>query len=440
MPPKRKAVIPYARGYKPPTEKDIQEATGQFPLLIERKTESGALVQPVTTIPVSVDDINIQSYYTCQPCDFKAFKPVPNLSFEGDWLAIENEDHQPFQTYDRLLRRRSGAFSYVTQGSPTLLDRTTIYLLPIVLDSIGWPAWGPDLNALREYMSTFFGVYVEVLDFSMLSLHLPPEEKLETDGKIITFQKPDGTGSTKIQGRYHRETTHVQLYMDDISSVLKKIFSSKCYLNMNDVGNAMIIVGVTCVDLYCEGKDSLFTAGMAYIREKVSILSFSRYHPYMRMSGMHWYEYGYASTATESPYFDDDKKRPKDVEPRVLNDAKWKIEYFRRAAKLVLHETCHLFFLMHCTYFHCLMNGTGHLIEDYAAPSHLCPVCLRKLQLKFAFNVLERYRKLQEIYAKFGLKGEVIWTQKLLADLRKASSHSSSTLTMANTIVIDDEL
>ena len=25
------------------------------------------------------------------------------------------------------------------------------------------------------------------------------------------------------------------------------------------------------------------------------------------------------------------------------------------------------------------MNGTGHLVEDFAAPTHLCPVDLRKV-------------------------------------------------------------
>jgi len=431
MAPKRKPTIQFARGYHPPTPNDIKSAIGDFPLHVTRKTEDGRPVDPTSTIPPSISDINMQSYYTCQPCDFRAFKPVPPLTYEGDWLAIVAEEHQPFSVYDTAIRRRSGAFSYVVQGSPTLLDRTTIYLLPVVLDTVGWPIWAPDLEALCEYMSAFFGVHVKVLDQALLSLDLPPE-RLNSEGKIVTFKAPEGSdistdrqqlaASVPIHARYNTETTHLQLWMDDIGDALKRIFNSGRYKTAGDVGDAMIIVGVTCEDLYCDGPDSLFTAGLAYCRDKVSILSFARYHPYLRMSGMRWYDYGYAQTATESPYFDDDKKRPAALVSKPLKDLKWKCEFFRRASKLVLHEVGHLFYLMHCTYFHCLMNGTGHLIEDYAAPSHLCPVCLRKLQLRFAFNVIERYKLLQEVLSKNGLKIEATWTQKLLQDLSKSSS------------------
>jgi hypothetical protein len=33
----------------------------------------------------------------------------------------------------------------------------------------------------------------------------------------------------------------------------------------------------------------------------------------------------------------------------------------------------------HCVHRHCLMNGCGHLKEDFAAPPFLCPVDLAKV-------------------------------------------------------------
>ena len=40
------------------------------------------------------------------------------------------------------------------------------------------------------------------------------------------------------------------------------------------------------------------------------------------------------------------------------------------------------------------MNGSGHLLEDFAAPSHLCPVDLAKLDAVLGCPILPRYRAL----------------------------------------------
>merc|ERR1712050_454162 len=44
----------------------------------------------------------------------------------------------------------------------------------------------------------------------------------------------------------------------------------------------------------------------------------------------------------------------------------------------MVHETCHMFGVLHCVYWHCLMNGSNGP-SDSAGASFLCPVCLRKL-------------------------------------------------------------
>jgi archaemetzincin len=93
-----------------------------------------------------------------------------------------------------------------------------------------------------------------------------------------------------------------------------------------------------------------------------------------------------------------------------LTDAS-KAEYLRRSGKLLVHELGHLYGLGHCIFNRCLMMGKGHLVEDFAAPFHLCPVCLRKMQWRLGFSVMGRYRHdLSDAFQSMGLKKETKWT------------------------------
>ena len=49
------------------------------------------------------------------------------------------------------------------------------------------------------------------------------------------------------------------------------------------------------------------------------------------------------------------------------------------AVKVIVHETCHLFYFAHCVFFDCLMNDSRSVSEAMSQPLHLCPVCSRKL-------------------------------------------------------------
>ena len=48
----------------------------------------------------------------------------------------------------------------------------------------------------------------------------------------------------------------------------------------------------------------------------------------------------------------------------------------------------------HCAYFACCMNESKSILEAESQPLFLCPVCLRKLQKAINFDVLERYKAL----------------------------------------------
>ena len=82
--------------------------------------------------------------------------------------------------------------------------------------------------------------------------------------------------------------------------------------------------------------------------------------------------------------------------------------------KVLTHETGHIFGLPHCIYFACVMNGSNHLQESDRRPLHLCPVCLRKLQLSVGFDVVKRYRELASFDKEAGFADEAGWLAKRL--------------------------
>lgn len=135
---------------------------------------------------------------------------------------------------------------------------------------------------------------------------------------------------------------------------------------LNDDAYAMI--AVTMTDLYPDPQWN-YVFGMASLSNRVGVFSFIR-------------------------YVDAD-------ESKVL----------RRAAKVLTHETGHMFGIKHCIFYQCNMNGANHLNEMDETPMHLCPVCLRKMQHSVKFDPLERYQKLHAFYVKYKLDSEAEWVK-----------------------------
>jgi len=73
-----------------------------------------------------------------------------------------------------------------------------------------------------------------------------------------------------------------------------------------------------------------------------------------------------------------------------------------RTSKAMVHEITHMFGVLHCVYFSCIMNGSNHAEENTVKPVELCPVCLRKLQKTIGFNIVERYQELNKVCENFG--------------------------------------
>ncbi|MHC4752826.1 MAG: archaemetzincin [Planctomycetota bacterium] len=173
-----------------------------------------------------------------------------------------------------------------------------------------------------------------------------------------------------ITTRTNPSTRNRQILTGDVLAILKK----------NLPADAFCVLAITMEDLYPEPSWN-FVFGQASLRQRVGVYSFARYDPAF---------YG--------------EKRGKDYEKVLL----------RRSCKVLVHETGHMFGLLHCIYFKCVVNGSNHLKESDSRPLHLCPVCLRKLQYSIGFDVVSRYRNLLSFYTKVGFDSEIRWTANRL--------------------------
>merc|ERR1712205_156866 len=82
----------------------------------------------------------------------------------------------------------------------------------------------------------------------------------------------------------------------------------------------------------------------------------------------------------------------------------------RRCCKTIAHEIGHMHQIGHCVYYDCMMNGSGHLQEDFQQSMHLCPVDLKKLDFIIGNgNILKRYENLLSFYEQQGWNGDADW-------------------------------
>ncbi len=174
----------------------------------------------------------------------------------------------------------------------------------------------------------------------------------------------------RVTSRKNPFTGQVQLLTTDILRLLERHLPT----------DAFALVAITMTDLYPEPSWN-FVFGQASPRDRVGVYSFARYDPRF---------YGEA--------------QPADAASVIL----------RRSSKVLAHETGHMFAMAHCTWYHCLMNGSNHLAEADARPLHLCPVDLRKLQWSVGFDVVERYRRLRDFHRQAGFEDEARWLDRRL--------------------------
>jgi archaemetzincin len=145
--------------------------------------------------------------------------------------------------------------------------------------------------------------------------------------------------------------------------------------------DAYCLLGITMADLYPQASWN-FVFGQASLAHRVGVYSFVRYDPEF------WQQ-----------------ARGRDYQGLIL----------RRSAKVLVHETAHMFGLPHCIYYDCVLNGSNHLEETDAKPQHLCPVCLRKMHHAAGFDAVKRYEELARFYHRQKWYEESDWVKRQLA-------------------------
>lgn len=190
--------------------------------------------------------------------------------------------------------------------------------------------------------------------------------------RTLPPREVEGLGVTD---RVNKDTNVKQLLTTDLLRLLRERLPD----------DAFAVLGLTMQDLYPDPRWN-FVFGQASLADRVGVYSFARYAP----------------KSVAHP----------ELDPRKL--------VLLRGAKVLSHETGHMFGLLHCTYWRCLMNGSNHLGELDARPLHLCPVCLRKLQWSVGFDVEDRYRRLRDAARAAGFDDESRWLEGRLRVLGAA--------------------
>mmetsp|Transcript_63351 Transcript_63351/g.187206 ORF Transcript_63351/g.187206 Transcript_63351/m.187206 type:complete len:506 (-) Transcript_63351:782-2299(-) len=444
--------------------------------LINRPSLS-ELSSSTESIESAMKDLDDESLYTPVASGGKG-RPETSLAIahprdELDWLAQVPEEGQTFEDYVTFSTSRSGRMRPIVNATGE-----EIVLLPLVTQpttrqvggdgseeggdaGLCWPEHGPPLDSLADYTRSFFDREVIVLPPAVVA-SAPTASTSKNPRFDIKFPKGHGGGKGRqvrshatVVGRFDKKTKRMQLQveslLEELAAFREKRGASgtgRVPLSQQNSGNPassakeernFCVMGVTMVDLY-DGPSDLFCAGMAYGGSKVAIFSFSRYHPCIKMSPWHWHDYFFADKADSYSYYENSSQAKKSKKQRVYkstNKDEKKMnptsfdemkslkesagaEFTRRSAKLLTHELCHLYGIDHCIHNRCLMNGTGHLVEDFLAPCVLCGVCLRKLQWRLGFDVRGRYELLAKSFDKMGMKKEHKWALKQCSALAKS--------------------
>jgi len=171
--------------------------------------------------------------------------------------------------------------------------------------------------------------------------------------------------STGVTTRIHPKTQQRQALTTDILQLLRTRLPKDGYC----------LLGVTMIDLY-PNPDWNFVFGQASLKERVGVYSFARYKPELS---------------------------------DVADLAAAQNLMLRRSVTTLLHETAHMFGMLHCIYYECVVNGSNHIKESDSRPLHFCPVCLRKLYSAFPENPVVRYQRIFKTYKDIGLTEEAKW-------------------------------
>jgi archaemetzincin len=91
----------------------------------------------------------------------------------------------------------------------------------------------------------------------------------------------------------------------------------------------------------------------------------------------------------------------------------------RRALKVAVHETGHMFSLRHCTAYECVMGGSNNLAESDRRPLALCPECTAKICWATKRDPVSRCRELQAFAEQHGFAEDAAFFRRAVEALEE---------------------
>lgn len=173
---------------------------------------------------------------------------------------------------------------------------------------------------------------------------------------------------------------HKQYLIGDIFDMLN---TDKTVLSKR---RAYCRLAVTLEDIYPGGEWN-YVFGQARPMERVGVFSFARHSP-LFYDGVH---------ATQA-------------ESKLTSESM--LSWLKTCRHTMVHETCHMLGILHCVFWHCLMNGNNGPHDSNGSTGFLCPVCLRKLSYVLSGlrgpesvqSIDERYQQLEAVLLELATK------------------------------------
>ncbi|CAF0985336.1 unnamed protein product [Adineta ricciae] len=328
------------------------------------------------------DDATLESVFNEN--FYKTFDSLPFPKKPWDWLAQYIERGQTYAEHLQLSR---------TLNTPASSNRKSIYLT--IIGEIDYSIF--DVNNLVEYTQRFFQMPVKLIhpfiDFQL------DDDTYQWTCKKLTKSANEKSQTFKLHTRYNEKPKHCQVHVTSILNLLTKVVPE----------DAKCLVALTMLDLYSDDTD-LFIAGLARGNSRVAVFSLYRYDPHLSFNESDWFSCK-VKTASKS-----EKEMAKRRKLLLL-----------RACRLLTHEICHLFGIAHCIFYSCLINGSGHLDEDFSQSLLECPVDLRKLHSLIQFDIRDRYEQLLEFFKIHEFKNELESVQTKLNVINQSTNSNIST-------------
>ena len=319
---------------------------------------------------------------------------------------------------------------YVLQKWPALGDegRDTIYVQPMATQAAtaaaaaaaaptggggGQPSADPEdpalLRKVTDFLSAYFGCKVKALPPLPLLLRQKAPKKAKK--AAAKKGKKAGAGGAVGEAAVRIEAAGVEVGVEVKQGAMHDAKSKSTCLSVLDLldamtevlpGDAYCVLGITDQCIYEKNPDG-HMLGRAFGGSRIAVFTTAVYGRALAAAGG-----GGAASAALRP--------------------------LAHLLATIAHETGHCFGLDHCGLYRCCMNSWADGVSEFAleptrpgrkqkerewvgdveGTMHMCPICVRKLQVACDFGMRQRYAALGAAYGALGLAEQVLWCREVI--------------------------